>query len=52
MRLPVPAENIELPLVDMDIGMAKISRAILKSVGNLSVLSFHQFRMSNSWILE
>ncbi|BAS86237.1 Os03g0733500 [Oryza sativa Japonica Group] len=50
MRVPVPAEKIELPLLTIDIGMAKISRAILERVGNLRVLSFHQFRMSNSWM--
>jgi len=41
---------MELPLLTMDIGIAKISRAILERVGNLTVLSFHQFRISNSCI--
>lgn len=45
--VPIPTERMELQLLTMDIGMAKISRANLERVGNLTALSFHQFKILN-----
>jgi hypothetical protein len=35
----IPAENIDLPLLTMDIGMAKISRAIFREGWKLDSIS-------------